>query len=172
LEILVKDLLDLSRIEAVESKSGFNSLDINQLAREVGEQFASRAEQTDRSFAMQIPDGTLRMQGNELQLKRAVTNLLENALKFTPAGGSISLHLEQRAQKLIITISDSGIGIPPDDLPLLFERFHRARNASNFPGSGLGLSIVKAIVSNHEGNVEIHSQLGLGSRVAITLPFE
>jgi len=173
LEALVKSLLDLSRIEAAEAKSSFAPVDITQLVREVGEQFASRAEQADRSFMMNIPEEAVSATGNEMQLKQVVINLLENALKFTPAGGTLSLDLERQhgAGQLRLVVSDSGIGIPPDDLPHLFERFHRARNVSEFSGNGLGLAIVKAIVAAHGGTVDVQSTgVGMGSRFVVNLP--
>jgi two-component system phosphate regulon sensor histidine kinase PhoR len=170
LEALVKSLLDLSRIEAAESKSGFAPVDILQLVREVGEQFASRAEETDRSFAMDIPDVPVSVSGNETQLRQVVLNLLENAFKFTPPRGWISLNLERSADEIALTVSDS-IGIPPDDLPHLFERFHRARNVPEYAGNGLGLAIVKAIVESHSGRVRAHSAgNGQGSSFVVALP--
>ena len=173
LEVLVGSLLDLSRIEAAdaEAKSRFAPVDIIQLVRDVGEQFASRAEQMDRSFVMNIPDTEVKTQGHEMQLKQVVMNLLENALKFTPANGSISLDVEHSDNELILTVSDSGIGIPPEDLPHLFERFHRGRNVAEYPGNGLGLAIVKAIVESHSGRVEAHSAgHGEGSSFVVRIP--
>jgi signal transduction histidine kinase len=172
LEALVKSLLDLSRIEAADAnaKSGFAPVDVIQLVREVGEQFASRAEQAERSFTMTVPQEAIHVQGNETQLRQVVINLLENALKFTPASGTISLSLERTANEFTLTVSDSGIGIPPDDLPQLFERFHRARNAAEYSGNGLGLAIVKAIVQSHGGSVTAHSPgPGQGSRFVVNL---
>jgi signal transduction histidine kinase len=182
LEALVKNLLDLSRIEAAESTSNFVSVDLVQLVREVGEQFASRAEQTDRAFTLDIPDEAVSVAGNETQLKQALVNLLENALKFTPVGGGISLQLSsansqelapapQTRNEVTLTVIDSGIGIPAEDLPHLFERFHRGRNVSEFTGNGLGLAIVKAIVQSHTGSVEAQSDgIGRGSRFVVCLP--
>ena len=174
LEALVKSLLDLSRIEAAdaEAKSNFAPVDVTQLVREVGEQFASRAEQADRSFTMKAPEDPVHVSGNEMHLRQVVTNLLENALKFTPVGGSISLDLEHSNAEIKLTVSDSGIGIAPEDLPHIFERFHRGRNASEYSGNGLGLAIVKAIVTEHNGAVTARSQPGQGTLVAITLPVQ
>jgi len=109
LEALVKSLLDLSRIEAAnaDAKSNFETVDVIQLAREAGEQFASRAEQTDRLFTMNIPDDSANMFGNETQLRQVVVNLLENALKFTPAGGQISLSLARVADEITLTVRAS-----------------------------------------------------------------
>jgi signal transduction histidine kinase len=170
LEALVKSLLDLSRIEAAESKSNFIPVEIIQIVREVGEQYASRAEQTDRSFTMNLPDGVVSVLGNETQLKQVVTNLLENALKFTPASGTVSLSLERSANQIILTVSDSGIGIPPEDMPHIFERFHRGRNVSEFSGNGLGLAIVKAIANVHKGRVAVQSRPMQGTSVSMSLP--
>jgi signal transduction histidine kinase len=170
LEALVKSLLDLSRIEAAESKSGFKPVNLTQLAREIGEQFASRAEQTERSFTLIAPNDAVNVSGNETQLRQVLVNLLDNALKFTPAGGSVSMSLEHSINEMKLIVSDSGIGIPPEDMPHLFERFHRARNVSEYAGNGLGLAIVKATVTLHGGNVTIQSLPGQGTQVSITLP--
>jgi signal transduction histidine kinase len=170
LEVLVKSLLDLSRIEAAESKSNFVPVDLSQLVRELGEQFASRAEQTDRTFTLSVPDALVSVLGNEMQLKQVIINLLENAFKFTPANGTVSLHLEYAEYEVILTISDSGIGIPLEDLSHLFERFHRGRNVADYSGNGLGLAIVKAIVNLHQGNVVIQSEVGQGTVVSVSVP--
>ncbi|HSL43440.1 MAG TPA: HAMP domain-containing sensor histidine kinase [Anaerolineales bacterium] len=170
LEALVQGLLDLSRIEAAESRIMFAPVDIIQLTREVGEQFASRTEQADRSFTMSLPDESIDVHGNETQLRQVLNNLLENALKFTPATGWISLNVEVISDQVMLTVSDSGIGIPPEDLPHLFERFHRARNASEFPGNGLGLAIVKAIVDAHRGDVALKSDSMQGTSISVSLP--
>lgn len=170
LEALVKSLLDLSRIESAESRAQYAPVDILQLIREMGEQFASRAEQADFSFSMNLPDEKFKVFGNETQLRQVVSNLLGNALKFTPGNGSISLNVEHTEDTLSMIVSDSGIGIPSEDLPRLFERFHRGRNASEYQGNGLGLAIVKAIVDGHRGTASIRSELGQGTVVCVTLP--
>jgi two-component system, OmpR family, phosphate regulon sensor histidine kinase PhoR len=183
----VQSLLDLSRIEAAESKSSFAPVNFTQIVREVGEQFASRAEQADRLFTMNIPEEPVQVLGNEMQLRQIVINLLENALKFTPNNGWISLQLTLESASLLanlrelapalqnrgvitMTVSDSGIGIPPEDLPHLFERFHRGRNASEYSGNGLGLAIVKAIVNAHKGDVAVQSEPGQGTSISVSLP--
>jgi signal transduction histidine kinase len=171
LEALVKSLLDLSRIESVQSKQDFVQLDLNQLVSEISEQFASRAEQSDRSFSLDLPAEKLMVNGNEMQIKQVLANLLENALKFTPENGTITLKLHDLNDEAIVTISDTGIGISPEDQPHMFERFHRGRNASEFAGNGLGLAIVKAIIESHSGSVEAQSNgIGQGSEFSVKLP--
>jgi signal transduction histidine kinase len=171
LEALVKSLLDLSRIESVQSNQDFVPLDLNGLVGKISEQFASRAEQSDRSFTLDVPGEKIMVEGNELQIKQVLANLLENALKFTPENGSILLTLRRVDDHALITIRDTGIGISPEDLPHMFERFHRGRNASEYAGNGLGLAIVKAIVESHAGSVESQSQgIGKGSMFTVKLP--
>ena len=170
LEALVKSLLDLSRIEAAEFKSDFAPVDFMQLVREAGEQFASRAEQIEREFKLSLVDEPVIVMGREDQLRQVLINLLENALKFTPKDGLISVSLERSENEVTLIVSDTGIGIPPEDLPHLFERFHRGRNVSEYAGNGLGLAIVKAIVSAHSGSVTVQSEPRQGTLVTISLP--
>jgi signal transduction histidine kinase len=168
LEALVKSLLNLSRIEAGESI--FAPVDFSQLVQEVSEQFASRAEQTGHEFEITRLEENISVLGNTEQLRQVIINLLENALKFTPTKGRLSVALENKEGKAKLTVSDTGIGIPAEDLLHLFERFHRGRNASNFAGNGLGLAIVKAIVSGHQGDVSVQSEPGEGTQISVFIP--
>jgi len=170
LESLVKNLLDLSRIEAAEAKSRFALLDIIQLVKEVSEQFASRAEQAERGFKVSVLEHSLMVSGNEHQLKQVLTNVLDNSFKFTPRDGRIELRVEQAQNEVHLTVTDTGIGIPPDDMAHLFERFHRARNASGFAGNGLGLAITKAIVTAHGGHITVESQSMNGTSIKLSIP--
>lgn len=170
LETLVNGLLNLSRIEGAEAKSNFEPVDLTQLLGEIGEQFASRAEQTEREFRLNILEEPVPVNGNEDQLRQVLINLLENAFKFTPKDGLITLNLERSINEVRLTVNDTGIGIPPEDLPHLFERFHRGRNVSEYPGNGLGLAIVKAIVTAQGGTVAVQSQLMQGTSISITVP--
>jgi signal transduction histidine kinase len=170
LEALVSGLLDLSRIEAAGKLSDAVLLELNPLVQEVSEQFAARAEQAGRDFTLELPVETIRVQVDSSQLRRVLTNLLENALKFTPTGGRITLRLTTRDDQAILSVADTGIGVPPDDLPRLFERFHRGRNASRYPGSGLGLAIVKAMVDAQGGSVRAESEVGAGTSIIVAFP--
>jgi signal transduction histidine kinase len=107
--------------------------------------------------------------GHPDKLEIAIGNLLDNALKFTPAGGTVVLGLRAETGWVRVWVSDTGIGIPPEDLPGLFQRFRRGRNASAYPGSGLGLAIVRAIMDLHGGSVSVESREGR-SRFELVLP--
>jgi signal transduction histidine kinase len=170
LEALVKSLLDLSRIEAAESKFYLTPIDLSQLVREVSEQFASRAEQTEHEFEVTLFEDNVLVMGNQDQLRQVMINLLENALKFTPKDGRISVAFETAEDEVKLTITDTGIGIPAEDFSHLFERFHRGRNASHYAGNGLGLAIVKAILVAHQGNITAQSETGMGTQMIVSIP--
>lgn len=169
LEQLTGRLLDLSRIEYSQTTPDFSHFDLRQLVAEIGERFASRAEQADRNFSLALPGRETPLFGNPYQLQRAIENLLENSFKFTPPGGNITLELVIQQDAAQCIISDTGIGIPDDDLPHLFKRFHRGRNAGGFPGSGLGLAIVRSVMDAHHGSVEAQN-LETGCRFVMRLP--
>ncbi|HEY0531518.1 MAG TPA: ATP-binding protein [Actinoplanes sp.] len=112
------------------------------------------------------------VRGDAAHLERALRNLMENAIKFTPAGGRVGLRVAAGKDDVVVTVTDTGIGIPADDLPGLFSPFHRAANAMHLavPGNGLGLAIVRTIVAEHGGSVAARSELDRGSSFTVTLP--
>jgi signal transduction histidine kinase len=171
LEALVKNLLDLSRIESAGAESKFESVNICQLLREVAEPFASRAEQSNRMFTLDLPNEAVEIMGNEVQLRQVFVNLLENTLKFTQPNDAILVSASSAENVVQIKILDTGIGIPVEDLPNMFKRFHRGRNVSSITGNGLGLAIVKAVVEAHGGKVSATSDgEGNGSEFILNLP--
>jgi signal transduction histidine kinase len=169
LEALTEGLLDLSRLESGTQSQSLAPVPLVPLVQEVSEQYASRAEQAGLTFDLSLPDTAVTVQGDEEQLRRALTNLLDNAIKFTPEGGSVLLGLRQETGFSILWVEDTGIGIHSADLPHLFERFHRGRNAAAYPGSGLGLAIVKAVVEHHGGQVQAQA-IEQGARFTIRIP--
>jgi signal transduction histidine kinase len=111
------------------------------------------------------------MEADATQFQRALSNLISNAIKYTPAGGNVKIEAYESNASLIIEVADSGIGIEAQDLPYIFERFYRAQNAKRFEkGTGLGLAIVKRIIELHNGTISASSKAGEGSRFTITLP--
>jgi signal transduction histidine kinase len=169
LENLMNGLLDLSRLEGGEENLSV-SLDLVALARETSEVFAARAEQAGVDFELDLPDTPVRVLGDPTRLVQALSNLLDNAVKFTPAGGRIRMGLAVEGDLVCLRVEDSGIGILPEDLPGLFERFHRGRNAGAYPGSGLGLAVVQAIAEHNGGRVSVESEPGHGSCFSFCLP--
>jgi len=169
LEGMTNSLLDLSKLEAGEIPHERKSVNLNTLVTQVSEWYASRAEQAGLSFQFDVPQAAIVAQVNEIQLRRVMGNLLDNAIKFTPENGVIRAGLRREAKSILIWVQDTGIGIPTEDLPYLFNRFRRGRNAAAYPGSGLGLAIIKAIVEGHGGQVWVESS-PQGTRFSLHLP--
>jgi signal transduction histidine kinase len=167
LEGLTANLLNLSRLEAGIHEE-HRPIDVSQLVAGLSEVYASRAEQAGSTLQFELPDAPMIVQGYEMSLRQAVGNLLDNAIKFTPPGGQVQLSLYQDDGRVVILVKDSGIGIPAEDLPHLFRRFHRGRNAAAYPGSGLGLAITHSIIQAHAGTIEVRSS-GAGSCFRILL---
>lgn len=167
---LTSGLLDLSRLEARGWAETFEAVDLAGLLREVVEPFAARAEQADQTLVLDLDAAHSMVLGSAQKLSSAVGNLLDNALKFTPAGGTITVRLYETERNCCVAVADTGIGIPPEEVGLLFNRFHRGRNAALYPGSGLGLAIVRAVAEAHGGCVEGENQPGGGACFRICLP--
>lgn len=163
LETLSRDLLDLSRLEAHASQSTPTNVNLVALVERNAEVYASRAEQAGIHFDTVLPVAPIWIRADAVQVQRALANLIDNALKFTPAGGVVRVEFAQDEKRVRVLVSDTGIGIPGEDMPQLFQRFHRARNSSAYPGSGLGLALVKAIMQEQHGNVQVEP-LEVGTR--------
>ncbi len=166
---LADNLLDLSRVEAAGAQPSYVKLNLNDLLCDIGEPYASQADQAGLTLSLDVPQDPIEIRGDTAQIRRAIGNLIDNAIKFTPEGGTITIGLRKIAGAIELCIQDTGIGIPEEDLPQLFSRFHRARNVANYPGNGLGLAIVKAIVEAHGGSVSA-ANTSLGARFCITIP--
>ncbi len=171
LDELNTNLLDLSRLEANGQSAVETVMDLSSVLKERLELYASQAEQAGLGFESELPAEPVYLRGDAGRITRAMDNLVDNACKFTPQGGSMRVLLSRQADQAVFSVVDSGIGIPAEDLPQLFQRFHRGRNTTIYPGSGLGLAIVKAIVNVHHGQVAVQSAgEGQGSRFSISLP--
>jgi len=169
---ITDNLLDLSRIEA-----GLVSLDLAEHdARDLVAATASafRAQAADRglTLATEVPATPLQLHGDRHRIELALSNLLDNALKFTQPGGRVEIGAQRAGQKARLWVADDGQGISPEDLPHVFERFYRGRaqDAEAVKGSGLGLAIVRSIAEAHGGHVWAESELGYGSRITLELP--
>ena len=115
---------------------------------------------------------TPRVLGNPDYLERAVANLIDNAIKYTPEGGQVEVSVGQDNGHVTVDVTDNGIGIPPDDLPRIFERFYRVDRSRSreMGGTGLGLSIVKHVAQVHGGSIDVSSTPGSGSRFRLKIP--
>lgn len=169
---MIEDILDLSRLEIGKHKRiTFTMVDLNLLAEQVVSAHCPLAEENGLSLLFE-PDRSLpRVRGEPNQLSRVITNLLSNAIRYTPAG-FVQVRTFRSDGWICLEVKDTGIGIDPEDYPHLFERFYRGQKVSQskIMGSGLGLAIVKEIVDIHEGKIEWQSENGKGSTFQIYLP--
>jgi signal transduction histidine kinase len=168
---IVQKLFALSRLDAGESQAEWVRLDIAALAGATADQMALLAE--DRKIRMtHETSAPVLVMGDRARLKQIVVNLLDNAIKYTPPGGTANLKVAALGGQAVVEVSDTGVGIPPEAVPLVFERFYRVDRdrSAGTDGAGLGLSIVKSISIAHGGRVEVESALGSGSRFRVILP--
>lgn len=172
---LIDDLLDLSRIESQAWTPAPANVALGPLATEVWNTVGAAAAGSGVAFAVELPPGAEQVHADPEAVRQILTNVLENAARYTPPGGRIAVTAQRDAGAMVrVAVSDTGTGIPSEHLPRLFERFyrvdpHRSREAG---GTGLGLAIVKHLVEAHGGRVEAESRLGVGAGTTIrwTLP--
>lgn len=169
---LINDILTLSKLESKETALECHPLDVCGLLRKAGLLMGEHARQQGISLVIDCPEqGLPKVLADYGRLEQVLLNLLDNAIKYTPAGGSVTLVAEQRGRQVAFMVSDTGVGIPAKDLSRIFERFYRVDEARSREqgGTGLGLAIVKHIVQLHGGEVQVSSEPGRGSRFTVLL---
>jgi two-component system phosphate regulon sensor histidine kinase PhoR len=171
LQAMIEDILLLSTIEAHDGGATHREVDLAEVATTLAEDLLPWARAKGVDVLVDAPAPAL-VQGDAAHLQRALTNLVSNALKFTPAGGTVTITVAATAAQVTAAVADTGIGIPAAQVPELFNRFFRASNAetASIPGTGLGLSIVRQIAVEHRGSVKVTSREGEGSTFLLTLP--
>lgn len=172
LQLLIDDLLDLAagKVEGLEGELTPISVEAAILA--VIERLRAQATEKSLHLSVNTLQRGMTVVGSEQGFGRIFINLIGNAIKYTPVGGMVSVRMERRGEEAVVSIEDSGIGIPDVDLPHLFEEFYRASNAkeAGIQGTGLGLAIVKDLVERYGGHLSLHSRAGEGTKVTVTLP--
>jgi two-component system phosphate regulon sensor histidine kinase PhoR len=166
---IVSDLLDLSRLETGSERLDRASLDA--IAEDETARRQTEAAAADISLSVQV-DGVPAIRGSARDLALMTGNLIDNAIRYTPAGGSVSVEVRAERDTVVLRVRDTGVGIPQRDLPRIFERFYRVDQARSREtgGTGLGLSIVRHVSENHGGDVRVESELGEGSTFEVRLP--
>jgi signal transduction histidine kinase len=172
---LISDLLELAQLRQIRRQAiaELNPQPMAEILQEVGELFQEQAREKRLILQVEIPDHPV-IRADRGHLKQIWTNLISNAIKYTPEGGRVLVSLEADDSNLIGTVTDSGIGIAEEDMPHLFQDFFRTDQAkeSGEIGTGLGLAIVKQIVDSYGGEIEVTSRLGQGAHFRFVLPLE
>jgi signal transduction histidine kinase len=168
---LIDDLLDLGRLEAGVGLVR-EPVNMDKIIREVVESLSPHAGHKELKVEVDVPAGLPSLAGDASFLRQAITNLVDNAIKYTPKGGEVRITARVQGATFHFSVADTGVGIAPADQAHLFERFFRVRQRgpSQIKGSGLGLAIVKGIIERHGGRVSVESKLGQGSTFSFTLP--
>ncbi|MBI5523678.1 MAG: PAS domain S-box protein [Desulfarculus sp.] len=172
LEALVNDFLDFSRLEIGSLSLNFSATDLDKEFLELFELFQERFAQAGIRLVMDSWEKLPVIQADAPRLRRVFTNLLENALKYSEAGSTVSLEAQETGDEILLRVRDQGIGIPAEELPYIFDVFYRGRDRAKRAGHGLGLAGVEAIVKGHGGRVTVSSQVGQGSVFTVALPKE
>ena len=174
LQSLIRDLLALGALKGTLPEAQKTDVNLNGIVNGVVDTIQPEVEEKSIDLRVEVPDTPLSIKANEDDLERLLSNLLENAVKYTPRNGKVSLQLTMNGRGVHITVSDTGIGISPESLDRIFEEFFRAKNAKDMgpEGTGLGLSLVKRIVDRYHGEIQVASKLKEGSTFIVTLPKE
>jgi two-component system OmpR family sensor kinase/two-component system sensor histidine kinase BaeS len=170
---LVEDLRTLSLAEAGELPLRREPVDVAELLADVRTSFSGQAEAAGLDLRVEVKGDPPTVTGDGGRLEQVLSNLVANAMRHTPAGGSIRLRAESTNQGVRITVADTGQGIPAEDLPYVFDRFwrgDRSRSHAGGAGSGLGLAIARQLVEAHGGQIDVESEVGKGTTFTIALP--
>jgi signal transduction histidine kinase len=166
---MVDDLMDVTRSEVAELALDLADVDLRGPARDVVD--LHFVDTGAHSIVLTVPEEPVPVRGDAARIEQALVNLVSNAIKYSPGGGKIRIEVARTPTEAVLSVSDEGVGIPENELPMLFEPFHRGTVSRHVaPGAGLGLSILARIVRAHGGRVQVESELGAGSCFRVFLP--
>jgi signal transduction histidine kinase len=166
---MLKTLMDVSEAETGTMRLNSEPFDASSLVRDVLDLYQIVAEEKQVSLQAQAPEGLV-LEADRIRLQQVLANLVDNALKYTPAGGRVEVSASADATRLWLAVKDNGMGIPEEELPRIWERLYRGDKSRSQKGLGLGLCLVKAVVQAHGGQVEVSSRPNEGSVFTVQLP--
>ena len=170
---LIESLLQISRIEAGTVELAQEPVDIVTIIKQVTSALQPVADKKNIQLKVDTSDKLPELQGDEGKIRSVIVNLVNNSIKFTPEGGQISVCVRHQVEELVISVSDTGMGIPKEALSKIFDRFYRVhRPGKQIHGTGLGLAIAKEIVMMHNGRIQVESEVGQGSTFTVFLPLK
>jgi signal transduction histidine kinase len=168
---LINDILDFSNLETEKDTLEKTEFDIILVLKNLAKKWSKSAEEEGLTFSTEIPEAEIKIRADKERISNAISNLLSNAVKFTNKGGRVTLLARDFLKEVEIIVSDTGIGIPKEDIPKLFQKFSKVgRTGTQIPGAGFGLAMVKQIVDLHDGLVKVSSELNKGSTFIVKLP--
>ena len=170
LESLISEFLEFSRLQAGKLKLNFSATSLDKELMEILDSYQLKASDSGMILALENEEELPIIMADTSQLHRVFTNLLDNAIKFSNAKGTITITTQETGEEVVVKMKDEGVGIEHDELPYIFDSFHRGRGAGKKEGFGLGLASVKAIVEGHSGHVLVESERGKGSTFSVILP--
>ncbi|NJP37949.1 cell wall metabolism sensor histidine kinase WalK [Alkalicoccus luteus] len=170
---LVNDLLQLSKMDSKDYSVSVAEIDAPQLVNHVIDRFEMTTKNQEIQFKRRIPEQEITVQGDRDKLMQLMDNIVSNAVKYSPEGGTINVSLKQEQERLVVSVKDEGVGIPKENIPHVFDRFYRVDKARsrNLGGTGLGLAIAKEIAMAHGGNIWVSSEWGKGTTFSFSLPY-
>jgi PAS domain S-box-containing protein len=170
LESLVDDFLEYSRIETGRLRLNIRATSLDKELEELFSTYRIKAEQSGVELKLQVESILPVIDADTNRLHRVFINLLDNAIKFSNNKGTVTITAQEKEQEVMVTVTDQGVGIDPEDFPHIFDVFHRGRTAGGTKGHGLGLATVKAIVDAHGGRILVSSQPNAGAAFTVFLP--
>jgi PAS domain S-box-containing protein len=170
LEMLILDFLEFARLQTGKLKLNLSATSLDKELMELCEAYQPKVSSAGLALKLENESALPPINGDARQLRRVFTNLLDNAVKFSPKGGSVIVSTGRDEKDINVSVKDQGIGIAADELPFIFDAFHRGKAGEKVTGFGLGLAAVKAIVKAHGGRVLVESEMGKGSTFTVVLP--
>jgi signal transduction histidine kinase len=174
LERIVGEMLSMAEIEAGSFKIKPDDVRIETLFDELKADYQQQAAEKRIDLQLKLPPKLPVIRGDRDKITLALHNLVGNALKYTPDGGKVTIGVEVDGKQVAVSVTDTGIGISPDDAEKIFERFYRAKDprVAKITGSGLGLTLAREVIRMHGGDITVESQIDQGSTFTMTLPFK
>jgi signal transduction histidine kinase len=169
---MINDLLDVARIESGHGVQQQVPLDLGDTLQQIVNLLEPKAEEQGLALELKLPGDVPLVQADERSMEEVFTNLISNAINYSPEGGTVVIAASKYMEYLEVRVSDTGVGIAAEELPKIFDKFYRVKHPQTRQviGTGLGLSIVKGVIEAHRGSVEVESTPGVGTIFKVLLP--